>query len=148
MINIFVKILFVGFLFFNTTGLFSNLLPDTVILTGLSDFKRVEDLKVGDGILIYNIPRHDVDRELSPIKKITKKKKKKLVLIDTNTGYLKVGEDQKLYNREALKFIKAKEFKVGDKLFSPTVGELIVTDVYIHEVDNEVDLYDISIEDN
>ena len=146
MINLFVKILFVGFLFFNTTSLFAGLLSDTIILTGLSDFKKVEDLKVGDGVLIYNIPRHDVDRELSPINKITKKKKKKLVLINTNTGYLKVGEDQKLYNREALKFIKAKEFKVGDKLFSPTVGELIVTDVYIHEVDNKVELYDISID--
>ncbi len=146
MFNFFIKILFIGLLFFNTTSLFSGLLPDTIILTGSSELKKVEDLEVGDGILIYSIRRHEVNAVLAPIKKIRTKKSKKLVLIDTNTGYLKVGLDQKLYNRKHLKFVKAKKFKVGDKLFSPEVGELFVTDVYIHEVEDKVELYDITID--
>ncbi len=145
MINKYFKFILFLLLINFSNNLFA-LMGDTCVLIGDGDIKKVKDLKEGDGLLIYSFEDKSVKCDLAPIKEIKKYKTKKLVLVDTNVGYIKVGLEQKLYNREALKFVEAQELKVGDKLYSPELGEFFITDVYIHEVEKKEYLYDISIE--
>ena len=60
MINFLKKVFSIIFLFFFSSNLSAGLLPETMILVGDNDYRRVEDLRVGDPILIYNIPNRGI----------------------------------------------------------------------------------------
>ncbi len=149
MLKRYFKFILLLLLFFVPKNIF-GLMADTIVLTSdcsdYPDIKKVKDLEKGDGLLIYNFYENRIEVDASLVKKIKKKRTKKLVRIDTNVGFLKVGLEQKIYNREVLRFVEAKDLKIGDRLYSPGLDEFYVTDVYIYEIPEPVDIYDISID--
>ncbi|MFH1643827.1 MAG: polymorphic toxin-type HINT domain-containing protein [bacterium] len=146
MLNKSKKILFVLFLCLITNNLFSGLLPDTRVLVDEGVYKRVDELKVGDQLLVYNIPRKKIEKSCK-IEEINKKRIKKIVLVETDSELFAFGLKQKVYNRRIKKFIPAEELKAGDKLFSPEKGNLEIRLVEIDDLPDPIDLYEISIED-
>ncbi len=128
------------------TNVFAGLTPETMVFMGNRAYKRAKDLDVGDHIPIYNIPRHCLERQRKKILEISTRKTKELILIEAEDETLAVGPDQKLYNRRIKKFIPAEEFRIGDKLFSPEKGNLLVTNVSRKRLPDKIKLYDISIE--
>ncbi len=141
------KILLTIFSVLITTNLFSGLLPGTMVLVGENDYKRVEDLRVGDSIQVYNIPRHEIGEDEYKIQEIKVHKSKDIILIETDSELIPFGSNQKIYNRRIRRFIPACEFVVGDKLFSPGMGDLEIKNVVTSKLAEKIELYDISIED-
>ena len=124
-------------------GLFSG----TKMLMANGEHKKVEDLDVGDLVSIYSIIDKNIEEEFKKIKKIKVNKTKEIILIKTKAGIVGFGADQLVYNRRIFTFIKAKEFKVGDILFSPEFRNLEIEEVLKKELEKKIDLYSISIED-
>lgn len=128
------------------TNLFSGLLPGTNVLVGDDCYKRVEDLRKGDSIVVYSIPDQRVEDSLYRIQKIKKRKSREIIIIDTGRETVVFGPRQKVYNRNVFKFIPAGELKVGDRLFSPELGNLKIRNIVKKKLEEKICLYDISIE--
>ena len=142
------KIIFIFLINLNFTNVFTGLLPETMVFMGNGTYKRARDLKIGDYIPVYNLPNHCLERQRRKVVEIFTKQTKKLILIQTSNETLIVGGGHRLYNRGIKKFIRAKEFKVGDMLFSPEKGNRTITNISREILQDRVTLYDIALEES
>ena len=131
--------------------IFSNflfgLLPGTQVLTANDGHKKVEDLDIGDLVSIYSIIDKNIEEEFKKIERVKVRKTKELVVIKTRAGVSIYGPNQKIYNRRIFKFIKSKDLRVGDILYSPELKNLEIEEIYIKKLKKKIGLYYVSIED-
>lgn len=118
----------------------------TKVLIKNGGHKKVEDLKSGDLVSIYDLRNKSIEKEFGIIRKVQEKKTKEIVIIHTKVGSCVYGLNQLIYNRKIFKFIKAKKLKVGDILYSPELKNLEVEEVCIKKLKKKIGLYYISIE--
>lgn len=141
------RVLFLVLLSFVSTNIFPGLLPGTMVLVGQDDYRKVEDLSVGDPILLYNVRSQGIEKKEHRIEKIKVRKSKEITLIETDRELIAFGSNQKVCNSRIRKFISASKFVVGDEIFFPGVGCLPVRKIFTEKLDNKIKLYDISVED-
>ncbi len=135
-----------------STNIFSGLLPETIIYMGNymgnKTYVRAKNLKVDCQIPIYDVSTHKFKAKKKKVENVTINKTKTIIILETeNDDRITVGPEQKLYNRRIKKCIEAKEFKIGDTLFSPEKGNLEIINIEIQELDSKIELYEFSIED-
>ncbi len=135
------------FIFLFSFNFLFGMLPGTRVLTASEGHKNVEDLEVGDLISIYSIRENGIEEELKIIERVQIKQTRELVEIKTRAGISIYGPDQKIYNRRIFKFVRAKELRVGDILFSPELRNLEIEEINIKTLRRKIGLYYISIED-
>jgi hypothetical protein len=141
------KIILILISVINFTNILPELTHDTMVFMAKGAYRKAKDLEVGDHLPIYKIPEHQLDRQKRKIVEIKTRKTKELIVIKADDNKIIVGENQKLYNRKINEFIPAKDFTVGDMLFSPEKGNLAIASVEKIKLDEEIELYDISVEE-
>jgi hypothetical protein len=144
--KIYKKINLIFLLITNFANVFPGLPPETIVFMGDGAYIKVKDLTVADSIPVYNIPEHRLEEERIKIHGIETRKTKEVVLIEMGDDKVIVGANQKLFNLAIKKFIPAIEFGLGDMLFSPDKGALLITRVSKLKLENKIELYEISLE--
>ncbi|KKP24422.1 MAG: hypothetical protein SZ59_C0002G0268 [candidate division TM6 bacterium GW2011_GWF2_28_16] len=140
-------LLFLMLLTFNSSVF--ALLPGMKVLMADGQHKMVKDLKKGDSVFVYKVNNDEkkLEETVDVIEKIKKTSTKQLVIVRTENEIFVFGADQKVFNKKISKFVKAKDLKIEDLLYSPELGELEIKNVIIKKFKYKKDLYDIAIKD-
>lgn len=128
--------------------IFPGLLPGTMILVDNSDnYRKIEELRAGDRIVVFNILDDQVESKIYEIEKIKSRKSNKFIILRANGIEVAFGSKQKIFNSTILKFVPISDLKEGDTLYSPGIGNLKIEVISHVKLEKKIKLYDIAIKD-
>jgi len=128
--------------FFLNQSLFGGFSGDTPVK--MKDcYKRIDQIKVGDKVICYNLK----DACNTEKKVVAKKSRKVKNLICIIAGHRKLitAKKQKFYLPEEKKWKKAKNLRPGDKIQKGLKEAIVVSKT--KKIDGKVELFDLSIEE-